>query len=311
MDKITKERLNILTGVNTTEFFIRAKAVKMVDFISQRHPMLRLYFDSELNSEIEKNALVAMLEPVMLTVDKLTAKGTMANYRNVAVALAQTLSRRMFFAKLIHHVNTGRITIEQFYELAAEYLAAESVNFINKMWDVVGEEVLLKIHGGIHKILVRLNVNPQVAEVIESLLDNITDMANSYVRDLLNQEEIQRFVYKALKIIVESSQKICSMFDIAVDKTKELIHNVKSIGRSICTNLNLEIPEFLKEEEDENVNVKEIDLELEDANGIGDEVYETKGVDIDEEGADIVETGIDIDEEDIDIDIDNDYISNK
>ena len=56
MDSKTKEKFKILAGVNAVEFFVRSKAMDAVDTLSKVHPMIRLYFDSELSSETENNA---------------------------------------------------------------------------------------------------------------------------------------------------------------------------------------------------------------------------------------------------------------
>ena len=40
MDKATKERLNILAGVSTLEFFVRSKAMDLVDSSSNIHQCL-------------------------------------------------------------------------------------------------------------------------------------------------------------------------------------------------------------------------------------------------------------------------------
>ena len=192
MDKATKERLNILAGVSTIEFFVRSKAMDMVDSISKIHPMMKVYFDSELGSDIENNALLAMSEALIWSIEAFTEKGPMSNFRSIGVSIAQTLSKRMYFAKLIHHANTGRITAEQFYELAAEYIAAESVNVINQLWDVVGVELPQYLSAGIQKVLEFFEVDPQTAEWIAGLIDSAANVAYSYVKRFLTQENLKQ-----------------------------------------------------------------------------------------------------------------------
>lgn len=252
MDKATKERLNILAGVSTIEFFVRSKAIEMVDSVSKIHPMMKLYFDSELNSDIENNALIAMSEALIWSVEAFTEKGPMSNFRSIGVGIAQTLSKRMYFAKLIHHANTGRITAEQFYELAAEYIAAESVNVINQLWDVFGAEIPQYLCAGIQKVLEFFEVDPQTAEWIAGLIESASNMAYSYVKKFLTQEKIQKFVYSALKIIIKSARQLSIYIDKAVDEVKTLYQKVeaktKSWGRNICEYFGWNVPDFLKEE---------------------------------------------------------------
>ena len=251
MDKATKERLNILAGVSTIEFFVRSNAMDMVDSISKIHPMMKVYFDSELGSDIENNALLAMSEALIWSIEAFTEKGPMSNFRSIGVSIAQTLSKRMYFAKLIHHANTGRITAEQFYELAAEYIAAESVNVINQLWDVVGAELPQYISAGIQTVLEFFQVNPQTAELISGLIDSAANVAYSYVKKFLTQEKIQKFVYRALKFTIESARKLSMLVDETIEKAKVYYHKVenkvKRWGRDICAFFGWDVPDFLKD----------------------------------------------------------------
>ena len=260
MDKATKERLNVLAGVSTIEFFVRSKAMDLVDSVSKIHPMLKLYFDSDLNSDIENNALMAMSEAMIWSVETFTEKGPMSNFRSIGVSIAQTLSKRMYFAKLIHHANTERITVEQFYEYAAEYIAAESVNVINQLWDVIGAELPQYMTAGIQKVLEFFEVDPQTAEWIAGLIDSATNVAYSYVKKFLTQEKIQKFVHDALKFTFEAVRKLSVLIDKTVEKAKVVYNKgknkVKSWGRGICKFFNLDIPNWLSV--NDNVKVYQI-----------------------------------------------------
>ena len=253
MDKATKQRLNILAGVSTIEFFVRSKAMDLVDSVSKIHPMMKLYFDSELNSDIENKALMAISEALIWSVEAFTEKGPMSNFRSIGVSIAKTLSKRMYFAKLIHHANTGRIKTEQFYESAAEYIAAESVNVINQLWDVFGAEIPQYLSAGIQKVLEFFEVDPQTAEWLAGLIDSATNMAYSYVKKFLTQEKIQKFVYTAIKFTIESGRRLSLYIDKAVDEVKawylKAEAKTKSWGRNVCEYFGWNVPDFLKEEQ--------------------------------------------------------------
>ena len=299
MDKATKERLNILAGVSTIEFFVRSKAMDLVDSVSNIHPMLKLYFDSELNSDIENNALLAMSEAMIWSVEAFTEKGPMSNFRSIGVSIAQTLNKRMYFAKLIHHANTGRITIEQFYENAAEYIATESVNVINQLWDVIGAELPQYLSAGIQKVLEFFAVDPQTAELIAGLIDSAANMAYSYVKKFLTQEKIREFVYNALKFTLESARKISMLVDKTVEKLKGVYHRVeskvKSWGRNLCNFFNLDVPDFLKEIEKQDVLSNDVDVNDVDINDVI-----SSNINVDDVSIDNVKIG-DVNIEDVNI----------
>ena len=253
MDKSTKEKLNILAGVNSIEYFVRSKAMDLVENISNIHPMLKLFFDSELNSDIEKNTLISMTEAIIGSIEAFTEKGKLSNFRSIGVIIAQSLNKTMYFAKLIHHANTGRITIEQFYDLASEYIAAETANIINQLWDFVGAELPHYINIGLTALLVFLQVDPQTAEWITGLIDSVVNVAYSYVKKFLTQEKIQDFIHDTLEYTIESARKLFVLIDSAAKAIKDTYHKginkIKSWGRSICIQFGLVIPDILQEEE--------------------------------------------------------------
>ena len=252
MDNATKEKLNILAGISSIEFFIRSKAMKSVEAISNIHPMLKLFFDSELNSEIEKNTLISMTEAIIGSIEAFTEKGKFSNFRSIGVSIAQSLNKTMYFAKIIHHANTGRITIEQFYDLAAEYIAAESANIINQLWDFVGADLPHFINSGLTALLVFLQVDPLTAEWITGLIDSAVNVAYSYVKKFITQEEIQEFIHDTLEYTIESARKLFVLIDAAAVVIKENYHKgiskLKSWGRRACNYIGIETPSFLKEE---------------------------------------------------------------
>ena len=302
MDNITKEKLNILAGASTIESFIRIKAVEAVDYISNIHPMLKLYFDSDMNSEIEDNTLLTMSEALIWSVEKFTEKGIMSNFRSIGVAIAQTLSKRMYFAKLVHHANTGRITSEQFYDLAAEYVAAESVNLIHQLWDFVGAELPKYVHFGIQKLLEFLSVDPQTAEWITGILDGISNIVYSYVKKFLTQEKIQKFIKYAIEIVVESARALFYLVDKTVEIAKDSWRKTKRWGRNVLEFLGLKVPDFFKEEDNvvdagdvDDVDAEVVDVDAGDVDDVDAEVVDVDAEDVDAEDVDAEDvTGNDI-----------------
>ena len=140
MDPKLEEKLIILCVLNSVEFFIRSKAMDAVDYISKMHPMIKLYFDSDLSSEIENNALLAITEAIVKNVEAFTQKH-LSYYRELGMSIAYHINKHLYFVKLIHHFNTKRISAEKFYDLAAEHFAVGTANIINGLWDVIGSKV--------------------------------------------------------------------------------------------------------------------------------------------------------------------------
>ena len=93
-------------------------------------------FDSDLSSEIENNALLAITEAIVKNVEAFTQKH-LSYYRELGMSIAYHINKHLYFVKLIHHFNTKRISAEKFYDLAAEHFAVGTANIINGLWDVI------------------------------------------------------------------------------------------------------------------------------------------------------------------------------
>ena len=163
----TEEKIKILSGVNTVEFFVRSKAMDFVDTVSNIHPLLRLYFDSDLSSDIENNSILAITTAIEKCIGAFTQKD-FTTYREIGMTIAYGLHKQLYFAKLIHHFNTKRISAEEFYNLAAEHFAVSTANILNSAWDLIGDKIPEILCAGVESMLVSFGVDPLTAHNVSA-----------------------------------------------------------------------------------------------------------------------------------------------
>ena len=249
----TEEKIKILSGVNTVEFFVRSKAMDFVDTVSNIHPLLRLYFDSDLSSDIENNSILAITTAIEKCIGAFTQKD-FTTYREIGMTIAYGLHKQLYFAKLIHHFNTKRINAEEFYNLAAEHFAVSTANILNSAWDLIGDKIPEILCAGVESMLVSFGVEPLTAHYVSDFIDGICNVAYMYVKEhLLDKERIKTFIHDTLEDTVNTAKALMELTSAAIEWSKKFYHQVvssiKSLGRQIYEFFEWEIPDFLKDEE--------------------------------------------------------------
>ena len=143
-DGFNKQKWTTAAGASAASFFekwLRDKFDEamhsMIDAYSFTKRFLQMFFDSDLDSEIEENAYMAITDAVISTVEELTKDGPLSKFHDVIVPIVHFVCKRMFLLKLAYHANAGRISKEQFCERAAEHLAVETATFLEKAWNIV------------------------------------------------------------------------------------------------------------------------------------------------------------------------------
>ena len=282
----TEEKIKILSGVNTVEFFVRSKAMDFVDTVSNIHPLLRLYFDSDLSSDIENNSILAITTAIEKCIGAFTQKD-FTTYREIGMTIAYGLHKQLYFAKLIHHFNTKRISAEEFYNLAAEHFAVSTANILNSAWDLIGDKIPEILCAGVESMLVSFGVDPLTAHNVSDFIDGICNVAYMYVKEHLPDEErIKKFIHDTLEETVNTAKALMELTSAAIERSKKFYHQVvssiKSLGRQIYEFFEWEIPDFLKDEEtdaeDEFVEEETVEAPIFEEETVEEAVFEEETV---------------------------------
>lgn len=109
-----KEKMNGFGGLNSIEMMIRNLEEDVIVNL-KKLPFMQLFFDSELNSEIEKNALKGMCEALYSIIVEMTNGWGISLERAEALgsSIAHYISYTMGIAKLVDKYFHGEISIDQ------------------------------------------------------------------------------------------------------------------------------------------------------------------------------------------------------
>lgn len=258
-DGFNKQKWTTAAGASAASFlekWLRDKFDEAMHSMIDAHPItkrfLQMFFDSDLDSEIEKNAYMAITDAIISTVEELTKDGPLSKFHDVIVPIVHFVCKRLFLLKLAYHANAGRISKEQFCERAAEHLAVETAAFVEKAWNIV-PLMLEKGKIGLVGVLVYWGMDPALAEHTADKISNFLLYLYPVVKKFLTKDNIQKLLIRTIEICIDASRFVLMYTEKLSNKVKhlyEMVENkLKSWGRSICRTLRWAVPDFLKEED--------------------------------------------------------------
>ena len=253
-----KEEAHTLAGISSVEYLLRLKYKKGIETLAKVHPYLRLYFDSDLNSDTEINALKGISEAIVSSMDNMSEKFGIGMLRNLGVGIAGVLDKGLYYAKLLHHVNIGKLDADHFLEELSRYIACHTVVSLRLLWEREGMNMLEYLNKGIVGLCQFFNLDPNTTYYLSNMVNLVINLGVEQVFSKLTPEKMTVFVNSILKTAIKSVRKLGHFIDTSVALVNEAERRLKELGRKVCEVLNLKIPGFLKE----------------NGNQISDEIYE-------------------------------------
>lgn len=283
-DDNKKQKWNTAAGMGAAsriEQILRGNFDKFIKFLN-KIPLMRMYFDSELSSNLENEAYIAISDAIYKTLKAIPNKGFLSKFHVIGTTIAHIVCKRLYLLKLIHHANTGRISKEQFCELVSKHLAVETATLIHKLWDVTIKLMPVLLTLGVTYVLgpigAILGITITASPSVIAIITNILDCFIPFVKEHITQEKTEKLLITVIDYTLKSAPIIFSYMDI-------LYNQFKSWGRMICQKFGWKEPDVLKEE--------------------GFRIYseeESNGdVIIDKESALVIDDGVKEDEQDINI----------
>ena len=271
-DGFNKQKWTTAAGASAASFlekWLRDKFDEAMHSMIDAHPItkrfLQMFFDSDLDSEIEKNAYMAITDAIISTVEELTKGGPLSKFHDVIVPIAHFVCKRMFLLKLAYNANAGRISKEQFCERAAEHLAVETAAFVENAWNMI-PLMLEKGKGFLVWLLVFFGADPVNAEQTAEDINNFLLFLHPIVKKFIKKENIKNLLNRTIEITIDASRNVLKYTEKVSNKVMSLYETVesklKSWGRMICQKYGWKEPYLLKEkdsqvysEEESNGNV--------------------------------------------------------
>lgn len=271
-DGFNKQKWTTAAGASAASFlekWLRDKFDEAMHSMIDAHPItkrfLQMFFDSDLDSEIEKNAYMAITDAIISTVEELTKGGPLSKFHDVIVPIAHFVCKRMFLLKLAYHANAGRISKEQFCERAAEHLAVETATFLEKAWNLI-PLILGKGKVGVVGVLVYFGMDQASAVQTADEINDFLLFLHPIVKKFMTKDNIQKLLNRTIEIAIDTSRNVLKYTEKVSNKVMSLYETVesklKSWGRMICQKYGWKEPYLLKEkdsqvysEEESNGNV--------------------------------------------------------
>lgn len=220
------------------EMLMRDKFDDIMTSLIGLHPILKMYFDSDLSSEIEDNAFLAISDAVMSAVEDLTKEGILSNYHDLGVAIAHTVCKRLYFLKLIYYVNRGWINKNKFCELAAEHFAVETATLINMLSGML--PALSEV--GIMGVLTYIGVDPVIAKQYADRINGVIMFFYPFVKKFITKERIEDLLKSVMDFTLTTARQI-------VLSVENVGNKLKLWGRNICKAFGWNAPDYLKDEQ--------------------------------------------------------------
>lgn len=295
-DGFNKQKWTTAAGASAASFlekWLRDKFDEAMHSMIDAHPFtkrfLQMFFDSDLNSEIEENAYVAITDAIISTTEELTKDGPLSNFHDIIIPIVHFVCKRLFLLKLVYHANAGRISKEQFCERAAEHLAVETAAFLEKTWNMV-PLMLEKGKVGLVGLLVYFGVDPALAEQTADKINDLLLFLHPIVKKFITKDNLMKLLNRTIEITIDASRNVLQYAEIVSAKVKSQYKTFESKfkywGRTICKKLGWDIPDILKEND---TNLDEMDIDEDD-------------IDVDTDNDD---PDIEVDDEDVEVSEEN------
>jgi len=232
----------IETGIKMLWSLAKIKFIEAIDNKKSNNPLLRVFFDSDLGSPVEKAVEQAYS---MSTYEAI--KDKLPNW-NIADKAAKSLggilgklsAKVLDVAKLNYKYFKGQITSTQYtYEITKRTLCTAAA-VIDKSWDWIGD----KVKGGTIGILNSLGVPIETAEFITDSVGAIFNVVKEPFLNFIKSEKTAKFVAEGvqkviggIKKVINSAkekippivEKIADSIGIGVKKVVEVAKNTTSI----------------------------------------------------------------------------------
>lgn len=234
-DNNNSDKHQIQTGLSGPFSIIRMLHNTAVDYSKNKNPLLRMYYDSDLNSPIETTVEKMMADSYYNTVCEHLPKWKPLKKmaRGLGCLIAYVQCRVLDTSKLNYQYFKGLINREQYYNETARRLVSGTVAIINKGWPLLGGT----IKGGVAGILQVMGVDSNTAQNVADKIWLGATIAKGYIGKIINTEKLKeraqnlisrglQLASTALNTVIKVVQDPQKTFQEGVRKTKQFVERV-------------------------------------------------------------------------------------
>lgn len=243
-DNNLNEELHIFNGLNSLEIMIRNLEIGTIESIKKLNPFMQIFFDSDLDSEIEKSAIMFMSDAYYSTIVGITSGFglDLEKAQALGTSIAHTISYTMGLAKLTDKYFRGQINENTYYFELSKRIATGALSLVNHNWKTLGKCLSMGLRG----TLLYVGMDPASIETCISLAEKVGSYLKTRISSILNSDKTLKFIEnglrytaKAFKVLTQVTTTVVETSKTTVKKTKEFVENVANkVGVSvnkICT----------------------------------------------------------------------------
>jgi hypothetical protein len=230
-DNNFNEKLHIFNGLNSLEIMIRNLEIGTIESIKKLNPFMQMFFDSDLDSEIEKSAIMFMSDAYYSTIVEITSGFGLDLKKAQALgsSIAYTISYTMGLAKLTDKYFRGQINEDKYYFELSKRIATGAISLLKQNWKTLGKYFSMGLRG----TLLYVGIDPVTIETCISLAERVGSYLKTRISSILNSDNALKFIEnglrytaKAFKVVTQVVTTGVEFGKTAIKKTKQFVENI-------------------------------------------------------------------------------------
>ena len=205
-----------------------------IDVEKEKNLLIRIYYDSDLGSPIEKEVEKAFAASTYDNLKKFFPKWEPAQNlcKSIGSWIAHKKAQGLDLSKVVHHISTDRISADQGYHEIAKRTTAGLFS-IGK----IASRVTHLIGKGAHKFA-DMVLGEGVSDFVRTTVTIVAGETLRRVRNKIFSEEskkkVTKFVETGLKVAHTATKKIINFVDSATDKAQNVVEKTVSFISDIA-----------------------------------------------------------------------------
>lgn len=210
----------IENGLKMIWSIAKINCVQAIDKSKTNNPLLRIYFDSDLGSPVEKSVEQAYAITLFEVIKENLPDWKIANKaaKVLGNALGKIAAKALDVAKLNYKYFKNQINIDQYTYEATKRTLCTVATLIDNSWDFIGNT----IKGGTISILTYLGVDYNTAQNITEKASTVLNVIKPYVIAGIKSKKVVSLVAEGVKKVAAGVKKVVSV----VSKNTERIPSV-------------------------------------------------------------------------------------
>ncbi len=246
MSNNNTEKHQVEAGLSSSFSLVKTFHNNTIDATTSKNPLLRMFFDSDLNSPIESTVEKMYADSYYQTMREILPswKPMQSLAKGVGYAIAYAQCKVLDLSKLNYHYFNNRISREKYYNELSRRIVTGTVTFVNKGWPLFGKG----IKGGITTVLVTAGMPIDDAKQAADKTWVAMTLAKTYISSKINgtklKERAQALISTGLQTASTGLKKIVDVVRDPLKSTKQAVKSTKQFISNIAEQISETVETF-------------------------------------------------------------------